>query len=197
MKRLTLYILLSIITVSCSSTIQKSKKVQNQPITDYLETIDRDSVIFIHEDKLPRSRAIRTMETGSLPDPIYRKYAVNFLESEYYKEDAWKSLKKKYGNDTIRGKWSKNDFTLPHEIISLKYVIEQRFNLEAYETQRRFYVFSDILYYDNNQYAMFSIKLHRITVISGTFEDVLIIMKKKNGKWVLVDKILNDAFVNP
>lgn len=198
MRNLILYIVLSIFTVSCSSTIKKSGVVKNQPIIDYIEsTPDRDSIVFIHENKLSRSRAVRTMETGTMLDSAYEKYAVDFSESEYYKEDAWKSLNKKYSNDTIVGKWNESDFIFPNELIDLEYVIKQRYNIEAYESQKRFYIFSDILYYDNNRYAMFSVKLHRITVISATYKDALIIMKKKNRKWVVIDKIQNNAFVNP
>lgn len=199
MKRLTLYILLFIITVSCSSTIKKSREVKNQPIIDYIETlVPKDSVIYIHEHRLPYNRAVRTMETGTMPDPVYEKYAVNFLKSEYYKKDAWKTLTKKYANDTIDGKWLSTDFKLPHKMITHAYQKELYQNkvVEIILNRKRIFTFSGVMYYDNNRYAIFSIVIGGNIILSGRIEDALIIMEKKGNKWVYVDKMLNDEFIN-
>ena len=201
MRNLVLYILLSIITVSCNNMkTNKSNALKNQPIIDYIESIiKKDSIILVHERKLSTTRAIKTMEIGRLPDKKNRKYAANFLESEYYKEKAWKALNKKYGSDTIVGKWNKNDFTFPNKIISHEYVMEVFNNPKSYinKKKRRVFAFSDVLYYEKNQYAMFSINIAGNIVLSESIEDALIIMKKKDGKWIMIDKMQNNVFVNP
>ncbi|QYJ67436.1 hypothetical protein [Flavobacterium litorale] len=178
----------------------KSNALKNQPIIDYIESIiEKDSVILVHERKLSTTRTIKTMEIGRLPDKVSRKYAANFLESEYYREDLWKVLTDKYARDTIARKWGKNDFTFSHELISNEYVKEVFFNPKTYEKKviRRVFSFSDILYYDENQYALFSIRIAGNIVFSDSIEDALIIMKRKDGKWVMADKMQNNVFVNP
>ncbi|QYJ67435.1 hypothetical protein [Flavobacterium litorale] len=138
------------------------------------------------------------METGTMPDPVYEKYAVNFLESEYYKKDAWKALAQKYANDTINDKWVNTDFKLPHKMITYAYQKElyQKKVVDVIINRKKIFVFSGVMYYDNNRYAIFSIVIGGNIILSGRIEDALIIMERKGNKWVYVDKMLNDEFIN-
>ncbi|WP_297332972.1 hypothetical protein [Flavobacterium sp.] len=139
-----------------------------------------------------------------MPDPIFEKYAVNFLESEYYKKEAWEALTKRFAKDSTHGKWVTSDFKIPHRMITNAYQKEfyQNTKLHIKEVEeiirnpKKIFVFSGVMYYDNNRYAIFSMVVSGNVILSGRIKDVLIIMKKKGDKWVYVDKMLNDEFIN-
>ncbi|MBY8961179.1 hypothetical protein KJK34_00280 [Flavobacterium sp. D11R37] len=201
-----IFILSLFILISCK-TVDKNVPAyyNNQPIVDYVETlIPKDSIIYIHENRLSYARAIRTMETGTMPDPVFEKYAVNFLESEYYKKEAWEALTKRFAKDSTHGKWVTSDFKIPHRMITNTYQKEfyQNTKLHIKEVEeiirnpKKIFVFSGVMYYDNNRYAIFSMVISGNVILSGRIKDVLIIMKKKGDTWVYVDKMLNDEFIN-
>ncbi|OIQ17247.1 MAG: hypothetical protein BM557_08520 [Flavobacterium sp. MedPE-SWcel] len=200
MKNLTI-ILFLITLCSCNHAVKKHSISQhNQPIVDYIESfINKDSVILVHERKLSIARAIKTIKVGHLFDPKEKRYNRSFIESNYYKEQAWNALNQKYYNDTIVENWGNRDFIFPYKIITHKHVMDIFNNPESYDykNRKRVFSFSNTLYYNNNQYAMFSINIAGNIVLSESIEDVLVIMKKKKEKWVVTDKVYNDPFINP
>ena len=140
-----------------------------------------------------------------MPDPVFEKYAVNFLESEYYKKDAWDVLTKRFANDTTRGKWITSDFKIPHRMITGAYQKELFKDPKLHENEiidiiknpKKIFIFSGVMYYDDNRYAIFSMTISYNIILCGPYADELIIMEKRGKKWVYVDKMLNDAFINP
>jgi len=101
-----------------------------------------------------------------------------------------------YKADSISKKWNKNDFPANYPLISFPELTEIRMKFIAPNDVQYVYFISDIIYFKKN-HAFFSFLKTSTGLPGGRFEDIVVIMKKEDGKWIMEQEVYNDPFVNP
>ncbi|OIV40380.1 hypothetical protein, partial [Flavobacterium johnsoniae] len=104
-------------------------------------------------------------------------------------EKYWKEMYQEYAHDTVKRYWKKEDFP------KYKFILEKGTGLTLKESFLRKYmnsriddviIMSEPMYYMDKKYIMF---YFNISYFSGGLNPEVVIMKKENGKWVVVREI--------
>lgn len=175
--------------------------VKHQPVRDYLINYElrsedvfyknkvRDSAIWIGKEKLSQKRVIEIVKYDQKNSES--KKTLHFTPLELQK------LNIKYGKDTLTGNWKQSDFNFKNIIFSHKENFKAG-NVINYAHKEKVYYLSEVLYYNNKQYAVFEIIIADNYIFgTDTVKDVVIFMKKEGDEWVLVYTIYDDPFTEP
>lgn len=186
MKKTFILIISTIVLISCSSA-----KLTNNPINNYLDKIikNKSSMIIVLDKKISNRKTLSIFKG----DYIYNnKTNTNEREGKpsiIYNNNDWDEMSKKYSIDSITEYWKKNDFEL-NEITIVKN--ELFVNGELYKVYKNkefpIYAFSNPIYYNKREFMIFSV-MNSSTTFGAEPNEYVIIMKKKNEEWVIIDKV--------
>lgn len=174
MKNTALFSLLTIF-MSCSTN-----NIVSNYITNRKEVIKPEK-IYIFEFKMNVNETLGILKNGHFKEK---------LNSKYFSYENYLLLREKYKTDTITEKWTDSDFKKNGCILinnNLLYL--KKNNPEVFDGNRLFFSFSKPLYLRSKK----SIIIH-VSEAKGfgniTFSGIFI-MKKKNSKWEIIEKIEN------
>lgn len=194
-----LFILISIIS-SCSST-----KVKFSPINTYLNSkLVNNEVVIVVENKinnnytidLLKERSIISLDGNTLENSIAEK-------STLYVEKYWLKMNKKYRNQNTEGIWLKNRLWSKNDFIDfkIKFIKEENFPkpyvyneyMADKMTEVIVFSFSEPLFYKNKKYVLFA-KGETTTKKQFIYPNSIVVMKKENGKWIVIQEITNGDY---
>lgn len=159
--------------VSCST---------NNIVTEYIvnrKKAVKPEKVYVYENKMNVNITLGILKNINLKEK---------LNSKYLSYQDYLLLREKYKNDTVTKKWSDSDFKKSGCIlINNNLVYLKKNNPEVFDGNRLFFSFSKPLYLKSKNdiimYVSEATGFGRIT-FSGIF-----IMRKKNGKWEILEKI--------
>lgn len=191
MKKLV-FLLLFISFFSNLSYAQDKKEA----INNFLQTIvpDYNQKIFIIQEKTSANHVIDIFKGKTSKDSLTNKYKRDEREEikpPLYNEDDWAEMKKEYYHKIEKhNSWVANDFKYKNiEFFSSHLFIE--FIINHFEKKlpiTNVFSFSEPIYYSNNKYLVFKVGQGTTESINGLTDNYLIIMKKDNGKWIVISK---------
>ena len=178
-------------------------------INDFLDTKikDRSKKIMIMSQKINTNMTLRILRLNEIYALDSIDGTKDFEDKTFYKEANWENARKKYSknsvpeieNATDRGGeccWVADNFNYKNVIFEELRIGSTAF-IEKYMSSKKtdigkdicgtlnydFYSFSEPIYYQNNEYLIFTVSDGKI--IGGlSSSSKIIIYKKKNGKWV-------------
>jgi hypothetical protein len=179
-------------------------KAQNEPINDYLETLNlkENEKIMIIREKINNNITIDIFRKNIYLDPIQNENLRQLKWSKIYNDKDWVIMKKKYEEDFVTDYWVKgnywtlNDFK--HKNI-LFWKQEKLPNLGKYEKfdfdeNYKLFSFSAPIFYKNKLYAIFTFIESNTRYLQLGPANV-IVMKKIKNKWVWFQSI-HDGIYN-
>ncbi|KQX10984.1 hypothetical protein [Flavobacterium sp. Root420] len=193
MKKLLLFTLFFISNLSFA----QDKK---QAINDFLHTIipDYNKKIFVIKEKTNVNHVIDIFKGKTSKDSITNEYKRDEREEikpPLYNEADWARMKKKYYHKTEENTaadnlWLSTDFDYKHiEFFSSHLFIEFIVgHSEQHRPITNIFSFSEPIYYSGKKYLVFKVGQGTTESINGLTDNYLIIMKKENGKWVVINK---------
>lgn len=197
--------------MSCSTIKdeQSIKQDQYDAINDFLETQIKDKTkeIIVLKEKSSTDETIKIFRGGllefsdstrlvRLEKPI-RDGGVNF---PLYNEKDWKKMKNKYGNkkgDSLENieYWNEKDFRYKKIIFVTKEEYQKKFSLPKYfdspDPEREVYRLSSPIPY-KRKYLTFDVYSTMTKLIPHSV-DFIVVMKKENGKWVVIQKVSSNV----
>lgn len=197
--------------MSCSTIKdeQSIKQDQYDAINDFLETQIKDKTkeIIVLKEKSSTDETIKIFRGGvlefsdsarlvRLEKPI-RDGGVNF---PLYNEKDWKKMKNKYGNkkgDSLENieYWTEKDFRYKKIIFVTKEEYQKKFSLPKYfdspDPEREVYRLSSPIPY-KRKYLTFDV-YSTMTKLIPHSDDFIVVMKKENGKWVVIQKVSSNG----
>ena len=192
MKKLVFLLLLFISFFSNLSHAQDKKEA----INDFLQTIipDYSQKIFIIQEKTNTNHVIDIFKGKTSKDSLTNENKRDEREEikpPLYNEEDWAKMKKKYYHKIENhNSWVANDFNYKNvEFFSSHLFIEFIINhFEKHLPITNVFSFSEPIYYSANKYLVFKVGEGTTESINGLTDNYLIIMKKENGKWIVISK---------
>ena len=185
-----------ILFYSCSATAVKENR--NTPINDYLETQNLDNQkIMIIKEKINNNVTIDIFEGQTFYYEGPEKYIkVEGVQEPLYNKQLWEKMKIEYENKLssdpwLKGsKWSRKDFRHKKILFFEKEKFPKPWKNEQFkfDDYYKVFTFSETIYYDNNKYAVFT-KIKTSTSLKTFGGRSIIIMEKKEGKWVILKEV--------
>lgn len=196
MKNTLIIILIVTFLISSCSTV----KEKLSPINSYLKSkIQNNEMVIVIENKINNNFTIdffkerfitpinlNTIENSTIKNPLL------------YKENYWLELNKKYrnqNNDEIWLKnelWSQNDFINPKIKLVKEAAFPKPYVFNEYMTDKMdeviVFSFSCQMFYKNKKYVLFA-KAATTSKKQFINPNSIVIMKKKNGKWIIYQEI--------
>jgi hypothetical protein len=196
MKNTLIIILIVTFLISSCSTV----KEKLSPINSYLKSkIQNNEMVIVIENKINNNFTIdffkerfitpinlNTIENSTIKNPLL------------YKENYWLELNKKYrnqNNDEIWLKnelWSQNDFINPKIKLVKEAAFPKPYVFNEYMTDKMdeviVFSFSCQMFYKNKKYVLFA-KAETTSKKQFINPNSIVIMKKKNGKWIIYQEI--------
>jgi len=180
-------IIIPLFTLSCSSV----QYVENyEPINVFLETknLEKGREYILLHDKINNLAPLRLFNGGEGEEHIIDPRDPIDYTDGLFVEKHWKKMYKQYAQDTIPKYWKKEDFP------RFNFILENKKGLLGYDFMNRYLntridtivKISEPMYYMNKKYIMFYFE---VASFFGTLSPEVVIMKKENGKWVVVREI--------
>lgn len=154
--------------------------------------------IFIIKEKTNTNHVIDIFKGKTSKDSLTNQYKRDEREEikpPLYNEEDWAKMKKEYyqkaeENTITNNLWLHTDFHYKHiEFFSAHSFIEFIVNhSEQHRPITNIFSFSEPIYYSGKKYLVFKVGKGTTESINGLTDNYLIIMKKKNGKWVVINK---------
>lgn len=158
------------------------------PLDDYIAN-NTEKKIYILKEKLPVKRTLTIFKGSEVYDAI-NGYTVEGYRSKLYNEDEFNELQSLYAYDTVNKYWQTKEFKGRVKLIN-----DKEFNIiKAKNLEDNVYALSDVIFYQNKKYALFSVIRFSLNHIPVVKEDCLVIMTKENEDWVIVEKIPANSF---
>lgn len=174
-------------------------KGQSAPINDYISSLalkDYDSIIIVKE-KINNNITIDLFKGQIYFEPTTMKYERNEgVVKPLFDEKSWKKMKYKYENVYIKDRWIKGNYWSVDDFNHKKIIFIDRdkfpdpgkYELFNFKGDFKVFSFSNPIYYKHNKYATFSIV--STTTNNKFIDDIyIVVMLKKNGKWVAIEKV--------
>jgi hypothetical protein len=173
---------------------------KNQAINDFLQTIisDYNQEIIIKKEKTNPNITLDLFKGRAYKDSIGHLKREGGVSDLLYNEKDWNRMKKKYYYDENSEKkyftknifWTSNDFKYKN-IYFVPY--KDYLDLVISRSEQRhpivkFFSFSDPIYYSCKRYLVFAVSEGNSESI-GNYDHYIIVMKKENNKWIVVEKI--------
>ncbi|OIV40381.1 hypothetical protein [Flavobacterium johnsoniae] len=181
-------IIITLFALSCAS----AQYVESyEPINVFLETqkLEKGREYILQRDKADNIQALRIFNGGLGEEHIIDSKDPIDPTDGLFVEKHWKKMYKQYAQDTISKYWKKEDFP------AYNFILENGTGLTLKESFLRKYINSRInemiilsepMYYMNKRYIMF---YYAKVYFDSSGSSQVIIMKKENGKWVVVREI--------
>lgn len=205
MKNQIIYILLFLCYNAFSQTrkIEFDKKEKYEAINSFIQTMIKEKYqeIIIVEDKISPNEALRIFKGNTIKDnlgnfveqdggiekPLFNKKYFQIMEKKYYTNSLGK--RKQFTTTS----WQKEDFK--HHKITLEnfedvYLKLQNGTYFEKKTEIQIFALSEPIYYKNKNYLVIGVQPSSTRLI-GFKTSYIIIMKKINKKWVIIDKALD------
>lgn len=193
MKSKIIFFLIIITTLSsCKAT------KNNIVINSYFDNITKGSVdkIIILKQKIDNRRTLAIFKGTYTYNPKTKSYEKDGEKSKLYNLDAWNKMSSRYTYDTIKKYWKKRDFNYKNIIVEEnKDFLDNKIYSKYLNDNYKVYSFSDPITYENENYMLFTV-LFSDSSFSRTISEYVIIMKKKDKKWIVVDKVYQDDYIN-
>jgi hypothetical protein len=188
-----------VILILCSNLLFAQAK--KQALSDFLQTkiSDYNQEIFIVKEKTSINHVIDVFKGKTYKDSVTNHYDRDEREEikkPLYNENDWVKMKKKYYNDSEKTNskaemfWNSNDFNYNNiHFFSIHSYIE--FIISHSENRRPttpIFSFSEPIYYHCKKYLVFKVAEGNTESINGLTDNYLIMMKKENKKWIVVNK---------
>lgn len=169
---------------------------KKQAINDFLHTIitDYNQKIFIIREKTSTNQVIDIFKGKTYKDSLTNKWKRDEREEikpPLYNEKDWAKMKKEYYHkDKADNFWSSDDFNYKHiEFLSGHSFIEFIVNHSEHHLPKiNIFSFSEPIYYSGKKYLVFKVGQGSTESINGITDNYLIIMKKENEKWIIINK---------
>lgn len=171
-------------------------QVKKQAINDFLHTIipDYNQKIFIIKEKTSTNHVIDIFKGKTYKDSLtndLKRDEREEIKPPLYNEKDWAKMKKEYYHEgEVNNLWNFDDFNYNHiEFFSGHSFIEFIVNRsERHLPKINIFSFSEPLYYSAKKYLVFKVGQGTTESINGLTDNYLIIMKKENGKWSVINK---------
>jgi len=197
-----LFVLLIMICVTIM--YPQAKKDKYNVISTYLSSIVKDTTktIVIIKEKMSSNGALKLFSGGKLNDIPFRRVNGNqerlggILEP-LYNENDFQKMRKKYQDDVNDGKYnlSKNAKWKPEDF-KFKNIFFETFDTIIYKMGKgipnypyttQMISLSEPMYYKGRKYLVIAVAIGDTTPI-GYLNDYVIVMKKVNNKWTVIEK---------
>lgn len=184
-----LILLVTVALTSCSSA-----KLTSDPINDYLDNIvkGRGTKIIILDKKISNKRTLGIFKGDFMFNTKTNSYEREGKQSPLYNKEDWDEMSKKYSYDSIPEYWKKKDFKL-HDIIIAKdeLLVKGKLYKEYENKEFPVYSFSNPIFYHKKEYMIFAV-LTSSTTFGAEPNEFVIVMKRVDNKWVIVDKVFEN-----
>lgn len=180
-------LIISLFTLSCAS----AQYIENyEPINVFLETqkLEKGREYILQRDKADNVQALRIFNGGLGEEHIIDPKDPIDPTDGLFAEEHWKKMYKQYAQDTIPKYWKKEDFPAYNFILENKKGLFKFDFHKKYDGSRMDIVISisEPLYYMDKKYIMF---YFNVSYFLGGGKAEVVIMKKENGKWIIVREI--------
>lgn len=186
-----LLLLISFIFLSCA---RNPYLTSYEPIHTYLaiQKIDKHKKYILQSDKEPNKTPLRLFNGGEGLGHIIDSTDSTDYTNGLFVNKHWEEMYKQYAHDNIKRYWNKEDFSNYNFILEKGTGLSMKRDfLIKYPPESRIdeiIIISDLIYYMNRKYVMFSFSKRFFT---GSGSTSLIIMTKEKNKWILV-KVIGD-----
>ena len=190
-KEIFITLLIILLASSCSSIQDK-----HQALNNYFNTIIKDTTkeIIIFKKKINSNQ---TIEIFGVNDIIaIDSKGSRRQDDNFYNKKDWNRMKESYSVEYLAGKnpwftnelWTKDDFDYKKIIYEDIETGKVGAFFQKYDFKESIdvYSFSEPIFYKNNKYLIFMVSEDRTP--GGFTRPYIIIMKKKNGKWIVTHK---------
>jgi hypothetical protein len=182
-------------------------KAQNEPINDYLETLNlkENEKIMIIREKINNNNTIEIFKGKTYYDTKRKEY-LNYIEgwNPIYDKKDWIQMKKIYEEDFITDYWIKGNYwtlsDFKHKNILFweqeKLPNPGKYEKFDFEDDFRIFTFSSPIYYKKKMYALFSFRTTttRHLVLGESGPNQIIIMKKVKDKWIFINGLFDGIY---
>ncbi|MDP5198295.1 hypothetical protein [Flavobacterium sp. DG2-3] len=184
-NRIVILLLIQMIVASCGS-YQKY-----EPLNVFLETeLKKDQKAILVKDKSSNKNTLRIFFRGDGNMEIEEKY-----RSRLFNQKDYETMYNQYATDSIQKPWTPNDFPKLNLIFENKLGLWNTSFLDKYEASPLdVYFLSEPLFYKNKEYIMFYFDRGNTNDISGTYVHQVIVMKKVDGKWQVIERIADYVY---
>ena len=167
------------------STLKQEKYA---PLNSFLETVSNNNktIIIVIKEKVDYKKALATFKGNLIFNAKTNEYEKEGYQSSLYSLENWNKLSSLYTFDTIRNNWCRNDFK--NKKIKFEETINFNKNKYLIKSDITIYSFSEPMNYKENKYVVFYV-LNSGLELSYPPSAYVVIMKKENEKWIVVDKI--------
>jgi hypothetical protein len=189
-------IILLLIVSSCSTSKDKFNV-----LNDYIKLEIKDTTrgIVIVQEKISPNYTIKKFD-----DCVLSAYHLRYPfrgDSILYNVKNWTKMKNKYAIKQLKDErfYLKKDFWTKEDFLFKKFAIEnikEIKNISSDDTKynihnTNIYGFSEPIYYKKKSVIVFAVTNFTYKMIS-TSSTYLVIMKKKKGKWMVLDYVVNE-----
>ena len=195
MKTHCIYVFIYCFIISSCST----KFDKNSVINDYLSSSVKDTTkeIIIVTEKISPNQIIEIFRGTIYENSENKLERDGGVPTSLYNDKDWKEMKNKYSSkSTVNNSlwmtnesWNKNNFKLKK--ITFENYKEVLKKLEKYsysgDSEIKIFSFSDPIYYKKKKYLVVAVFL-ATTKTAGFYSSFILIMKKINGRWVIINK---------
>lgn len=171
---------------SCSSI-----KISCNPINDYIQNIikNKEPIIYVVNKKISNKKTLGIFKGDFMLDTRTNTYVREGVKSNLYNIEDWDKMSKEYTYDSVPEYWKKRDFKLSNVVIVDN---ESFINGELYKkTKNKYYsvyAFSNPIYYKKKNFVIFTV-INSSTTFGAEPSEFVIVMKKENNKWLVVEKV--------
>lgn len=182
---------------------------KNQAINDYLDTVikDKNQKLIIIKEKINSDKTIEIFRGTVYLDPTTKKLVrEGGVEKPLYNDKDWEIMKNKYKNKlpigAISSLWLKNSFWCADNFSRKNVIFEELEEFykrlekgESYSLENaiEIYSFSNPIFYKKNKYVVFTVEPSKTNSITF-FHEFIIVMKKVNNKWIIINKTFSNVF---
>lgn len=195
MKKYCIYIIIYCFLISSCST----RFDRNSVINDYLSSSVKDTTkeIIIVTEKINPNQIIEIFQ-GTISEN-----SENMLERDggvpasLYNDKDWKEMKNTYSSkSTVNSNfwmtnesWNKNNFKMQKITFENYKEVLKKLEKRLYsnDSEIKIFSFSDPIYYKKKKYLVVAVSL-ATTKTAGFYSSFILIMKKVNGRWVIINK---------
>lgn len=164
---------------SCSS-----KKLERKVVNSYIESVLTSlpyDILFVVEEPLPKTSVIEFYEQAKVKESQYKSVYVIPADFNDWPLDG---VAIEGERDTEPRLWDKRDFSFEIQIINEKTAKSIEFIKEYLGPKNYVFYISKPIFNSAKTRAMFYFDTSMVGVGKGPFERGVIVMGKRNGKWI-------------
>lgn len=188
----TVKLILTIISfslVSCTAT-KKCNAVKTFLSTQIINAKDQYLLV------TPKLKTINTLQVLYGSDEVsihYDKNKPSLYRSRFLNEKDWIRIYEKHKNDSLIYSWHDDDFNFENLQLNDGVGLYNDAFFDKYRNNKKKIIWlSEPIYYKQKNIVIFTIM--KATTSGGTNERTVVIMKKINGKWQVIDYVYDYVF---